>query len=304
MKIWTTGKTCCLLLFLVILWQTTVLYGAVPESCACPPEDELSFGAVGEDIAELQRYLQAEKLYDQAISGVFDRPTAEAVKAFQRRNQLAVTGVLDLQTWQALGQSTATAVTTNPPPGDLRIIVDTRYLTLLVLVDHEIFATFPVAIGKRETPTPVGNWKVVNKGQWSGGFGTRWIGLSVPFGTYGIHGTNKPWSIGRLESKGCIRMFNRDVEQLYRWVKVGTPVHVIGDPFMGRRRLVKGEKGSDVMYLQKRLKQLAFYDQGIDGIFGYGTEQAVKAFQKENRLPVTGQVGWPEYIAMGLISEE
>lgn len=299
-----TGKAWCLLLVLIILGQTTVLYGVAPEACACAPETEISLGAVGEDIAELQRFLQAEKLYHQAISGVFDQYTTEAVKAFQRRNRLAITGILDFPTWQALGQSAATTVMANPPPGDLRIIVDTRYLSLLVLVDQEIFATFPVAIGKRETPTPVGNWKVINKGHWSGGFGTRWIGLSVPFGTYGIHGTNKPWSIGRLESQGCVRMYNRDVEQLYRWVKVGTPVHIIGDPFMGRRRLVKGEKGADVMYLQKRLKQLGFYDQGIDGIFGYGTEQAVKAFQKENRLSVTGQVGWREYTAMGLISEE
>ncbi|NLM37648.1 MAG: L,D-transpeptidase family protein [Firmicutes bacterium] len=299
-----TGKTWCWLLVMIILGQTTVLHGEAPESCACDPEPVISPGAVGKDIAELQRFLQTEKLYDREISGVFDHYTAEAVKAFQRRNRLATTGILDFPTWQALGQSAATTVATNPPPGDLRVVVDTRYFTLYVLVDGEVFTSFPVAIGKRETPTPVGNWKVINKGHWSGGFGTRWIGLSIPFGIYGIHGTNKPWSIGRMESKGCIRMYNRDVEQLYRWVKVGTPVHIIGDPFMGRRRLAKGEKGADVMYLQKRLRQLGFYDQGIDGIFGPGTEQAVKTFQQENQFPVTGQVGWREYIAMGLISEE
>ncbi|NLW59880.1 MAG: L,D-transpeptidase family protein [Firmicutes bacterium] len=298
-----TGKTWCLLLFFVLCWQP-VLFGAAPGGCACPPETEITLGAAGEDIAELQRFLKNERLYDRLITGVFDAETMEAVKAFQRKNHLTVTGMVDLPTWQALGQSTATAVTTMPPPGDLRIIVDTTYLSLLVLVDQEIFASFPVAIGKRETPTPVGNWKVINKGQWSGGFGTRWIGLNIPFGTYGIHGTNKPWSIGRLESHGCIRMYNRDVEQLYRWVKIGTPVHIIGDPFMGRRRLVKGEKGGDVMYLQKRLKQLGLYDQGIDGIFGYATEQAVKKFQQQNRLPVTGQIGWREYVAMGLLSGE
>jgi peptidoglycan hydrolase-like protein with peptidoglycan-binding domain len=299
-----TGRTWCLLLLLAFSWQTTVLCGAAPDSCGCPPETEITLGAVGEDIAELQRFLRNEKLYAQEISGVFDGATREAVKAFQRRNHLTVTGNMDLPTWQALGQSTATAVATTPPPGDLCIIVDTTYLSLLVLVDQEVFARFPVAIGKRETPTPVGNWKVTNKGVWSGGFGTRWIGLNIPFGVYGIHGTNKPWSIGRLESHGCVRMYNRDVEQLYRWVKTGTPVHIIGDPFLGRRRLVKGEKGGDVMYLQKRLKQLGLYDQGIDGIYGYATEQAVKKFQQQNRLPVTGQIGWREYVAMGLLSEE
>ena len=151
------GKTWCWLLVLIILGQTTVLYGEAPESCGCAPETVISLGAVGEDIAELQRFLQAEKLYHQEISGVFDEHTTEAVKAFQRRNGLAITGILDLPTWQALGQTAATTVMANPPPGDLRIIVDTSYFTLYVLVDHEIFAKFPVAIGKRETPTPVGN---------------------------------------------------------------------------------------------------------------------------------------------------
>ena len=46
---------------------------------------------------------------------------------------------------------------------------------------------------------------------WGGGFGTRWLGLNVPWGIYGIHGTNQPWSIGTQASAGCIRMFNRHV---------------------------------------------------------------------------------------------
>ena len=76
-----------------------------------------------------------------------------------------------------------------------------------------------------------------------------------------------------------------------------------GDPF-GPPSLGQRGKGGDVMYLQKRLKQLGLYDQGIDGIYGYATEQAVKKFQQQNRLPVTGQIGWREYVAMGLLSEE
>ncbi|NLW56292.1 MAG: L,D-transpeptidase family protein [Firmicutes bacterium] len=293
-----------ILFFVSVLFLIAVPGWAATERCACPNEIELTLGAEGEDVTELQRFLKNENLYFHEISGVFDAATREAVNSFQRKNGLPATGKVDFATWNLLGQSATTPVLTNPPPGDLRIIVDLKYLTLTVLVDNQPFASFPVAIGKRETPSPVGDWKLISKGQWSGGFGTRWLGLNVPFGIYGIHGTNKPWSIGRLESQGCVRMFNRDVEQLYRWVKIGTPVHIIGDPFMGRRRLVKGEKGSDVMFLQKRLKQLGLYEQKADGIYGYATEQAVKKFQAERRLPVTGQVGWAEYQAMGLLPEE
>lgn len=51
-----------------------------------------------------------------------------------------------------------------------------------------------------------------------------WMGLSKKH--YGIHGTNNPSSIGKFVSKGCIRMFNKDVEELARKVPVGTPVFI------------------------------------------------------------------------------
>ncbi|MEO0670907.1 MAG: L,D-transpeptidase [Pseudomonadota bacterium] len=41
---------------------------------------------------------------------------------------------------------------------------------------------------------------------------------------YRIHGTDAPWTIGRPVSKGCVRMHNRDVADLYRRVPIGTKV--------------------------------------------------------------------------------
>nr|WP_245582471.1 L,D-transpeptidase [Neorhizobium lilium] len=43
-----------------------------------------------------------------------------------------------------------------------------------------------------------------------------------------IHGTNQPWSIGLNMSSGCIRMMNKDVEDLYERASVGTKVVVVG----------------------------------------------------------------------------
>ena len=54
---------------------------------------------------------------------------------------------------------------------------------------------------------------------------TRWLGLSKP--QYGIHGTNNPASIGTMASLGCVRMYNRDVEELFPQVSVGTTVEII-----------------------------------------------------------------------------
>jgi lipoprotein-anchoring transpeptidase ErfK/SrfK len=45
-------------------------------------------------------------------------------------------------------------------------------------------------------------------------------------GEYAIHGTNRPDSIGRYASYGCIRMLNRDILDLFARVRVGTTVIV------------------------------------------------------------------------------
>jgi len=50
--------------------------------------------------------------------------------------------------------------------------------------------------------------------------------LLIAGGEYAIHGTNRPESIGRFVSHGCIRMYNEDVLDLYQRVRVGTTVVV------------------------------------------------------------------------------
>ena len=46
--------------------------------------------------------------------------------------------------------------------------------------------------------------------------------MGLDRGNYGIHGTNNPGSVGRFVSHGCIRMYNRDIMDLYRRAQVGT----------------------------------------------------------------------------------
>ena len=53
---------------------------------------------------------------------------------------------------------------------------------------------------------------------------------------YRIHGTNEPWSIGLNMSSGCIRLLNKDVEDLYARVRVGAKVVVIGPGGPSRRQ--------------------------------------------------------------------
>lgn len=178
-----------------------------------------------------------------------------------------------------------------PPAGQISIAVNVKTRLLTVYNDGQVYKTYKVAVGKSETPTPVGEWNVVWKDyNWGTGFGTRWMGLNVPWGIYGIHGTNKPWSIGRFASHGCIRMRNRDVEQLFEWVPVGTPVAIEGREIRISRVLKYQTAGPDVVIVQKKLKEKGFFSGRTDGIFGSMTDQAVREFQQQNGLEPNGVV--------------
>lgn len=94
---------------------------------------------------------------------------------------------------------------------------------LILKKGNSVFNSYPVAIGKPSTPTPTGDYQVLTKIKNPGGvLGTRW--MQFTWQEHGIHGTNQPWLIGQAISHGCVRMYNRDVEEVYNLVSVGTPV--------------------------------------------------------------------------------
>lgn len=160
---------------------------------------------------------------------------------------------------------------------------------------------YPVALGKPGTETPIGNWHIVDKQKnWGKGFGTRWLGFDVPWGTYGIHGTNRPESIGHYFSHGCVRMRNEDVEQLYELVPQGTPVTITGNPLAHFRTLEYGDIGADVRVVQRSLEAKGFYRGQCDGKFGPGTARAVAYLELSKRLQIDGVIGMDDYEALGL----
>ncbi|CUH95564.1 hypothetical protein P22_1635 [Propionispora sp. 2/2-37] len=122
----------------------------------------------------------------------------------------------------------------------LEIIINIPSRTLDLYRDNTLWREYAVAVGKPSTPTPTGDFYISTKEvnpDWippngdavvpSGPLnplGYRWMGL---YSTYGIHGTNAPWSIGSVISNGCIRMNESDAEELFDTVFIGTPVHII-----------------------------------------------------------------------------
>ena len=109
---------------------------------------------------------------------------------------------------------------------------------LALFENGRVIRLYRVAVGKTATPSPAGEFKIVNrvtnptyyhKGQIIGAgkgnpVGTRWMGLSAK--SYGIHGTNQPNSIGKAASTGCIRMGKHDLEELFAIVDVGDTVQI------------------------------------------------------------------------------
>lgn len=84
---------------------------------------------------------------------------------------------------------------------------------------------YPIGVGRMLFDTPVGNFIIINKAPNPGGpFGSMWMSLSKEH--YGIHGTNNPSSIGKAVSKGCIRMHNKDVEEIASIIPIGTAVTI------------------------------------------------------------------------------
>ena len=185
------------------------------------------------------------------------------------------------------------------------IHVDVEQKRLTLFQGDQLIKTYPIATGAWDTPTPIGVFTITHRfsGQ-MGGFGTCFLGLNVPWGNYGIHGTNKPESIGYAASHGCIRMNVADAEELYALVPNGTKVVIECGPYGelgGTLRLLEnGDRSAAVRAVQRKLRALGFYQGWPDGVFGDGTQKAVNAAREAYGLIPNGQVDWALYHALGL----
>ncbi len=291
--------------FFIVLFCTPRLASSHPP--ACPDADRELYLTIphmrGDDIMELQKRLQQLGYYKGPCDGIYGPVTASAVANFNKENNLYPTTRVTAATWSALAKGCEQPVSSQAPPspqGPITIIVDIEKRTLTVMSGDRVCRQFPVAVGKPATPSPVGDWMIIEKdANCEGGFGARWLGLNVPWGIYGIHGTNKPWSIGEAVSAGCIRMYNEDIIQLYEWVSVGTRVKIVGPPHWmtrsWRRTISQGHSGPDVVFVQMSLKKIGLYPYFCDSWYGYLTELAVRSFQAAHCLPVTGKVDEKTY---------
>lgn len=247
----------------------------------------------GIDVQNVQQRLKELGFYEGDITGVYDRETAEAVRRFQQQNGLVADGIVGPDTWNAIGISPEFLDVFN---SEYNITVDLEQKELTLKQGERFIKVYPVAVGKPSTPTPTGTWKIIQKTVNPGGpFGARWMRLSIPWGGYGIHGTDEPESIGTAASHGCIRMYNEDVIELYDIVPLGTVVNIVGVTFTGRMLYLGVEPGEDVRRLQEILRVLGYYDGPLDAVYDEEVRDAVLELQREYGLTPDGVVGASTY---------
>ena len=122
--------------------------------------------------------------------------------------------------------------------GPFSAIVELNNFLLTVHAYGYYVKAYSIGIGK-DSSSPIGKLTVINKvpnpqytdpqGHVLDGsdpnnpLGSRWLDLGKG---YGIHGTIAPNSIGKAESRGCIRLRNEDVEEVYDMLAVGSQVSI------------------------------------------------------------------------------
>ena len=119
------------------------------------------------------------------------------------------------------------------------ILIDKSDNKLTLKCGDWLIRVYPVSTGRESKTTPVGEFAIKNRlvnpvwfhhgvvvppGTPQNFLGTRWLGFDRP--GYGIHGTVEPQFIGQSVSSGCVRMLNRDVEELFTLIPIGTKVMI------------------------------------------------------------------------------
>lgn len=129
------------------------------------------------------------------------------------------------------------------------LIIKSEYL-LELREDDVIVHSYRVGLGKNpgqkmrvgDMTTPTGDdfyiEDIVNSSRWTHDFkdgkgeildayGPWFLSIETPWEGIGIHGTHKPESIGTMDSEGCIRMYNDEINELKQLINIGTRVRII-----------------------------------------------------------------------------
>ncbi len=219
-------------------------------SSAKEAEDDgsLKKGDSGADVKKIQERLKELGYFDASCTGNFGSQTVEAVKAFQKRNNLTQDGVVNEKTLKKLNSSSALKADTTLREGSSGTAVKELQDRLKELGFF--------------TSTSTGN------------FGEKTTAALKAF-----------QKKNGLSQTGVVNASTEKKLESESAVNVNGQACVI---LKTSQTLKKGDEGRQVRALQVQLKKLGYYTKTLNGEYDYNTAEAVSAFQRGNKLTVNG----------------
>ena len=240
----------------------------------------LNIGSKGSKVETLQRRLIELGWLDGKVTGTYDEQTAAAVSAFQKKTKgLWEDGVAGPDTLKALYSSNA-ARSSKPAASTSTTKPET------------------LELGSEGAEVKKLQQKLKDLGYLSGSVDGK-FGAATEAAVIAFQKNNNLTADGKAGSATQNKLYSGTAKK-----STGTQVKIDSSDDNNRSgrdtsdisstgyiTLERDSKGDQVRALQKRLKELGFYNGSVDGSYGESTEVAVMAFQLLNNLTVDGKAG-------------
>ena len=255
--------------------------------------EELRAGSYGPEVRTLQKRLKELGYYKNSIDGSYGSLTVAAVKAFQKRNGLTVDGVAGGSTLTKLNSSSAKAAADAEKEEEKEEDKDTSDSK-----DDGVLRP-----GDKGTEVKELQYRLRELGYYSGsrdgvyGSGTRPAVMAFQTrNSLAVDGIAGPATLKKVYSSSAIKAGSTSSSTgsssgSSSSGSTSSGSSAAAEALKTNQKLNPGDSGTQVRALQARLKELGYYTSTIDGEYGYGTRQAVIAFQKNNGLTQDGIAG-------------
>ena len=237
-------------------------------------DDTLQKGDKNSAVKKVQERLKELGYYKNTCDGSYGYNTEKAVKAFQKKNGLTQSGVVDETTLKKLNSSSAVSSSGKA-----------------VTVTEE----------KKEETKDDGTLKKGSKGSEVKKVQERLKELGYYKNSIdGDYGSSTVSAVKAFQKKNGLTQDGVCGEATLKKLNSSSAIASNGKKLSDSEKkeetkdddtLKKGSKGSEVKKVQERLKELGYYKKSIDGDYGSSTVSAVKAFQKKNGLTQDGVCG-------------
>ena len=220
-------------------------------------DETLKKGSKGSEVKQLQQRLKQLGYYTSTVDGDYGSNTVTAVKAFQKKNGLTQTGTADATTLKKVYSTSAIKANDKVENAD---------------------TTTTLKSGSKGDAVKQLQQRLKDLGYYT----------STVDGDYGSGTTsavkafqkkNGLSQTGTADAATLTKVYSSSAVSAKEKEETTTTTDTT---------LKRGSKGEAVKTLQRRLKELGYYNSSIDGDYGSGTVSAVKAFQKKNGLTQTG----------------